>query len=296
MIKQFLWVEILKRQWKNNDSDLNESATKMSKTMLALTALEINNAQNISTSLIYVKAVKDSVWKKMWKNVIKAELTALAANDTWKEIISLKNVNIIISKWMFKLKLHINNTLDKLKTRVVTRDFSQMHDIDYENIFALTVKFDTLCIFLTLIALENLKCHQMNVNNAFTEFFLKKTIYMTSSLNIEVALDCALCIMWSLYELKQVMRNWHEQCVVELVKIEFHQSDADLCLLLHSQKDIMLLLYVDDIVVVFTAISAVTWFKKFLAAVFKVKNLRETQKILDIWIIYDCKRWTLCMN
>ena len=124
MIKQFLQIEILKRQQKNDDFNLNESATKMSKTMLALTALEINNAQNISTSLIYVKAVKDSVWKKMWKNVIKAELTALAANDTWKKIISFKNVNIIINKWMFKLKLHINDTLDKLKTRIVTRDFS----------------------------------------------------------------------------------------------------------------------------------------------------------------------------
>ena len=98
MIKQFLWIEIFKRQWKNNDFDLNESATKMLKTMLALTALKTDNAQSISTSLIYVKAVKNSVWEKMWKNVIKAELITLAVNDTWKEIILLKNVNIIISK------------------------------------------------------------------------------------------------------------------------------------------------------------------------------------------------------
>ena len=123
MMKQFLWVEILKKQWKNDDSDLNEFTTKMLKIMLALTALKIDNVQSISTSLIYIKAVKDSVWEKMWKNVIKTELTALAVNDTWKEIILLKNVNIIISKWVFKLKLHINNTLNKLKTRVVTRDF-----------------------------------------------------------------------------------------------------------------------------------------------------------------------------
>ena len=262
----------------------------MLKTMLALTAFKINNVQSISTSLIYVKVVKDLIWEKIWKNVIKAELTALAANDTWKEIISFKNVNIIINKWMFKLKLHINDTLNKLKTRVVTRDFSQMHNIDYENIFASTVKFNTLHIFLTLVALENLKCHQMNVNNAFTEFFLKKIIYMTSLSDIEVASDCALCIMWSLYELKQAVKDWHKWCVAELVKIEFYQSDVNLCLLLYSQKNIMLLLYVDDIVVVFTAISAVTWFKKFLAAVFKVKNLKKMQKILDIWIIHNCKR------
>ena len=159
IIKQFLQIEILKRQWEDDDSDLNESATKMSKTMLTLTALKTDNAQSISTSLIYVKAVKDSVWGKMWKNAIKAELTALAANGIWKEIVSFKNINIVTSKWVFKLKMHINGSLDKLKTRVVTREFSQMHSINYEDIFASTVKFDTLCVFLVLIALENLKCH-----------------------------------------------------------------------------------------------------------------------------------------
>ena len=158
---------------------------------------------------------------------------------------------------MFKSKLHINNSLDKLKARVVARGFSQMHSIDYEDIFAPTVKFDTLHIFLALVALENLKCHQVNVNNAFTESFLKKTIYMTSSPDVEVALGCALCIMQSLYRLKQTMRDWHEQCVVKLIKMRFHQSDADSCLLIHSQKHIMLLLYVDDIVVTSAAILTV---------------------------------------
>ena len=78
------------------------------------------------------------------------------------------------------------------------------------------------------------------------------------------------------------MRDWHERCVAELVKMGFHQSDADPCLLIHSQKHIMLLLYVDDIVVASAAILAVIWFKQSLAAAFKVKDLRETQKILGI--------------
>ena len=66
--------------------------------MLTLTALEADNAQSIPTPLTYVKAVEDSVWGEMWKDAIKAELTALAANGTWEEVVSLKNVNIITSK------------------------------------------------------------------------------------------------------------------------------------------------------------------------------------------------------
>lgn len=108
---------------------------------------------------------------------------------------------------MFKPKLHTNDSLDKLKARVVAREFSQMHDVDYENIFASTVKFDTLRVFLTLVAFENLKCHQVDVNNVFTKSFLKETIYMTSSFEVNVASDRVLRILRSLYELKQVARD-----------------------------------------------------------------------------------------
>ena len=103
--------------------------------------------------------------------------------------------------------MHTNGSLDKLKARVVAREFSQMHSIDYEDIFAPTVKFDTLHMFLALVALENLKCHQVNVNNAFTESFLKKTIYMTPPSGVDMTSDHALCILCSLYGLKQATRD-----------------------------------------------------------------------------------------
>ena len=61
MIKQFLQIEVLKRRQKNNNSDSDESASKTTKIMLTLAALKTDNAQNISTSLTYIKAVGDSV-------------------------------------------------------------------------------------------------------------------------------------------------------------------------------------------------------------------------------------------
>ena len=66
--------------------------------MLALAALEADNAQSIPTPLTYVKAVGDPVWGEMWKDAIKAELTALAVNSTWEEVIPPKDTNIITSK------------------------------------------------------------------------------------------------------------------------------------------------------------------------------------------------------
>jgi len=79
---------------------------------------------DISISVIYAEAVRDSIWEEMWKNAIYIKLTVLTANEIWEETVSLKRINIVISKWVFKLKLNINEFLNKLKTRLVTRDFS----------------------------------------------------------------------------------------------------------------------------------------------------------------------------
>ncbi len=67
-VKTFLYIKILKRKWKNNDINFNEFIIKILKVMLTLTAFTVNNENNeysaktdISISLIYVEAVRDSI-------------------------------------------------------------------------------------------------------------------------------------------------------------------------------------------------------------------------------------------
>ncbi len=97
--------------------------------MLTLTVFSVDKEDSIirsdiSTFIIYAEAVRDSIWREMWKNVIYAELIVLTVNEIWKETVLLRRINIVINKWIFKLKLNINRFLNKLKTRLVTRDFS----------------------------------------------------------------------------------------------------------------------------------------------------------------------------
>jgi len=60
---------------------------------------------------------------------------------------------------MFKSKIHINEILKKLKTKLVARDFTQVFEINYKDIFASIIKFDTLQVFLVIVILKNLKCY-----------------------------------------------------------------------------------------------------------------------------------------
>ena len=103
--------------------------------------------------------------------------------------------------------MHVNDTLDKLKIRFVARDFSQMYEINYTNTFVSTVKFDIFRLFFVVVILENFECHQMNVNNVFTESFLKKIIYMKFSSNVDLFFEQAFLIRRNLYELKQTIRD-----------------------------------------------------------------------------------------
>jgi len=55
--------------------------------------------------------------------------------------------------------MYINKVLKKLKARLIARDFTQVFKINYKDILALIVKFDTLRIFLVIVMLKNLECY-----------------------------------------------------------------------------------------------------------------------------------------
>jgi len=82
---------------------MNESLIKILRIMLTFTAFFIDKEDFVIKSdilifFIYAEAVRDSIWEEMQKNIIYAELTVLTVNETWKETVLLRRVNIVISK------------------------------------------------------------------------------------------------------------------------------------------------------------------------------------------------------
>ena len=157
---------------------------------------------SIRESTIYEQAINDPEWGHLQKDIIRAEIIALIANRIYKKIVPLKGSNIVISKQVFKFKINIDRSLDKLKVKLLTREFSQVHGIDYQDTFTPIVKFDTLRLFLVLVALEDLECYQIDLNNAFTELILKDDIYILSPLSLDLIPGRKLYILRSLYGLK----------------------------------------------------------------------------------------------
>ena len=237
----------------------------------------------------YRAAINDPIYGPKWRAAIEEELKALGINGTWREEIPPKGVNLVSTKWVFTVKVKADGTLDRFKARLVARGFSQIYGIDYFETFAPTVRMDTLRIFMAVAAKKDWELTHMDIKNAFTESHLKEQIYLAPPQGVKVKDGYALRVLRSLYGLKQSARDWNHLCRDYLLTIGFKQSLADPCLFTHQERQIRLLVYVDDILCATEKIKDSDWVHSILSQRFTTKNLGQATKLLGIRITRNRK-------
>ena len=104
----------------------------------------------IKKSKIYQKTIID-LHKKQWKKIIWIQLLILINENIWMKKILSKNKNLIIIKWMFKIKYQQNDIVEKFKTCLIVRNFIQKYDINYKKTFASILQYENLKNFIFFI-------------------------------------------------------------------------------------------------------------------------------------------------
>jgi len=89
-----------------------------------------------------------------WRLAIQNELTALVKNNTWSlaQLPPLKKAKGC--KWVFKVKLHANCSVEGYKARLVAKGFTQIEGIDYMDTFSPVVKMTTVRTLNAIAASE----------------------------------------------------------------------------------------------------------------------------------------------
>ena len=109
---------------------------------------------------------------------MKSEIDALQANGTWSLVSLPPHKRPIGCKWVYKVKLKADGTVERYKARLVAKGYSQVEGIDYQEIFSPTTKLTTLRCLLTVAATRNWFIHQLDVQNAFLHGDLHEVVYM----------------------------------------------------------------------------------------------------------------------
>lgn len=73
--------------------------------------------------------------------------------------------NVICLKWMFKTKFHANRGIQKQEAWLVAKRNSPHQVINFEETFSLVVRFETMKIFLFLVAQLQWLVYQFDDNS-----------------------------------------------------------------------------------------------------------------------------------
>ncbi|KAL0348613.1 UNVERIFIED_CONTAM: Retrovirus-related Pol polyprotein from transposon RE1 [Sesamum angustifolium] len=115
---------------------------------------------------------------KEWEDAMSQELSALERNNTWEVVTLPKGKKAIGSKWVFKIKLKADGSIDRYKARLVAKGYNQVEGVDYVDRFSPVAKAVTVRIFLAVASSHGWPIHQVDINNAFLHGFLDEDIYM----------------------------------------------------------------------------------------------------------------------
>ena len=78
-----------------------------------------------------------------------------------------KGKYVVSSKWIYKIKHAAEGSIEKYKEIFVARVFSQKEGIDYEETFALVVRYTSIRFVLSLFIIMKWKIQYIDVKTTF---------------------------------------------------------------------------------------------------------------------------------
>ena len=225
--------------------------------------------------------------KLKWKSAMEKELKSLDTNDVWDLVELPPGRKAVGSKWVFKIKVSADGSVERYKSRVVAQGYSQRHGQDYDETFSPVIRPECVRTIIALAAKKNLKLHQMDVTTAFLNGTLEEEVYMKqpegSVKKGEEHLVCRL--KKSIYGLKQSSRCWNTTLDHHLKTMGLQQSSSDPCLYKTTKGEMVIVaVYVDDILLAAESNTRLAEVKKGISDRFEAKDLGELKSFLGVKI------------
>lgn len=122
--------------------------------------------------------VAEALAHEGWKASIVEEMDTCAETETWSLVPPPEDIHLVGCRWVFKVKLNADGTVQKLRSRLVAKGTQQEEYVDFLETYSHVVRTATVRMELHLAVVSQLEVKQLDVKNAFLCGELHETVYM----------------------------------------------------------------------------------------------------------------------
>ena len=120
----------------------------------------------------------DSHDGKLWKETMVDEMASLHRNEALDLVELSTGGKPVGRKWVLKKKMNVEGKVEKYKSRLVAKGYSQVPGIEFGDIFSPVAKVTSIRLLLFVVAAFYFEIEQMDVKTTFLHRDLEAEIYM----------------------------------------------------------------------------------------------------------------------
>jgi hypothetical protein len=259
-------------------------------------------AANINEAPTFAEAM-ESKDRLSWKQAIMQEYTSLFEKEVFSKPCKLpKGHKILDTKIVLKLKeAEAANIPRRFKARLCARGFKQEEGIDFDFTFAPVAAYNSVRMFVTILATLDYEIDTVDIVTAFLHSSLKENIYIdipdgypNSKALKEQGL--VLQLLKCLYGLKQSPREWNQELDSFLQSMGFRPCESEPCIYVNTKEKQYLLVYVDDIIIGAKTKTEMEDIKKNINNKFPITDKGPISKYLNMSFSRNRKERTIFIS
>ena len=239
--------------------------------------------------LTYAEAMSRSD-RAQWRAACAEEMEQFVHQNIFDMVPKPEGHKVVDYKWVFKMKLGPDGQVEHYKACLVTKGFSQVKGIDFNETYSPVVGHSTVRTLLALACTNGWHIYQMDAKSAFLNGDLKEEIYI----KIPPGQDRPERHVWqlkkALYGLKQVSWEWYTKMHKVMVGLGYKVSVADKYVFTRIDVNgylIIVAVYMDDFLFISKSLKFVESSKSEMSGYFEMKDLGLAKWILQMELNHD---------
>lgn len=149
------------------------------------------------------------------------EMEALEKNITSEKCALSHGKKVVGYRWVFTVKHRVDGFIERYKTRLVAKCYTQTYGINYSKMFSPISKIDIIRVLVSIVVNRDWSLQHFDIRNAFLHGDLGRCLYGTTSGFMSSFWDSYVCrLKNALCSLKQSPRVWFGMFTVAMKKNE----------------------------------------------------------------------------